>query len=83
MMRRAGDCNDSFIVPARRPFVPWIGITVSETRVAHADRDHCREMACKLRELARYTRLPRIRRELADLARHYDRGGDHFDRLPR
>jgi hypothetical protein len=45
-----------------------------------ADGDHYREMAGKLRKLARYTRSPGIRRELADLARRYDRRGDHFDR---
>jgi hypothetical protein len=45
-----------------------------------ADGDHYREMAGRMRELARLTRSPGIRRELADLARHYDRRGDHFDR---
>jgi hypothetical protein len=38
-------------------------------------------MAGKVRELARYTRSPGIRRELVDLAKRYDRRGDHFDRL--
>ena len=37
-------------------------------------------MAGKVRELARYTRSPGIRRELVDLARRYDRRGDYFDR---
>jgi hypothetical protein len=37
-------------------------------------------MADKLRELARLTRSPGIRRELVDLAKRYDRRGDHFDR---
>jgi hypothetical protein len=37
-------------------------------------------MAGKLRGLARYARSPGIRRELVDLAKRYDRRGDHFDR---
>ena len=65
-----GDCAAG-IGPARRAVVPWIGIAVSEKRVTVADGDHYREMAGKLRELARTTRLPGIRRELADLARCY------------
>jgi hypothetical protein len=40
-------------------------------------------MAGKLRELARSTRSPGIRRELVDLAKRYDRRGDYFDRRPR
>jgi hypothetical protein len=48
-----------------------------------ADGDHYREMAGTLRELARHTFSPGIRRELVDLARRYDRRGDHFDRRPR
>jgi hypothetical protein len=48
-----------------------------------ADGDHCPEMAGELRELARYTRSPGIRRELVDLAKRYDRRGDHFDRRLR
>ena len=34
-----------------------------------ADGDHCREMAGKVRELARLTHSPGIRRELVDLAK--------------
>ena len=56
---------------------------MSETQAAVANGDHCREVAGKLRELARTTRLPGIRRELADLAERYDRRGDHFDRRSR
>jgi len=33
-----------------------------------------------LRELARSTRSPGIRRELVDLAKRYDRRGEYFDR---
>jgi hypothetical protein len=40
-------------------------------------------MAERLRELARQTRSPGMRRELVDLAKGYDRRGDHFDRRPR
>jgi hypothetical protein len=46
-----------------------------EPAVPLADGDHCREMAGKVRELARYTRSPGIRRELVDLAKRYDRRG--------
>ena len=80
----ASHCSDSPIVaPARGPFVPWMGVAASETRAALADGDHCREMAGKLRELARLTHSPGMRRELVDLARRYDRRGDHFDGQPR
>jgi hypothetical protein len=79
----ASHCSDSRIIaPARGPFVPWMGVAAGEARAAHADGDHCREMAGKLRELARYTRSPGMRRELVDLARRYDRRGDHFDGRP-
>jgi hypothetical protein len=37
-------------------------------------------MAKRLRGLARLTCSPGIRRELVDLAKRYDRRGDHFDR---
>jgi hypothetical protein len=76
-------CSDSPIVPARDPFVPWMGAAVSETRAVLADGDHHREMADRLRGLARLTRSPGIRRELVDLAQRCDRRGDHFDRLQR
>ena len=56
-----------------------MGVAASEARATLADGDHCREMAGKLRELARQTRSPGMRRELVDLARRYDRRGDHFD----
>jgi hypothetical protein len=58
-------------------------VAVSETRAALADGDHCREMAGKLRELARYTKSPGIRHELVNLAIRYDRRGDHVDRPRR
>jgi hypothetical protein len=34
----------------------------------------------RLRELARVARLGNMRRELVNLAKRYDRRGDHFDR---
>jgi hypothetical protein len=37
-------------------------------------------MARRVRGLARLTCSPGIRRELVDLAKRYDRRGDHFDR---
>ena len=54
-----------------------MGIAVSEARAAAADGDHCREIAGRLRELARATRLPGIRRELVDLANRHERRGDY------
>jgi hypothetical protein len=46
---------------------------------ARAAGGHYREMAGKLCELARLARTPAMRRELADLAKRYDRRGDYFD----
>jgi hypothetical protein len=65
--------------PDRRALVPWMGVAVSEARVALADADHYREIAGKLRELARLTCSPGIRREMVDLANRYDRRANHFD----
>jgi hypothetical protein len=53
--------------------------TASEPPVPFPDGDHYREMAGRVRELARLTRSPWIRRELVDLAKRYDRRGDYFD----
>jgi len=50
-----------------------MGMVVSEARAVIADGDHCREMAGKLRELARTTRLAGMRRELLAVAKRYDR----------
>ena len=47
------------------------------------DGDHHREMAGRLRELARRTLSPCIRRELVDLAKRYDRRGEYFDSRSR
>ena len=60
-----------------------MGVAVSETRAALAGGAHYREMAERLRGLAHLSRSPGIRRELIDLAKRYDRRGDHFDRRPR
>jgi hypothetical protein len=80
----ASHCSDNSIVaPTGGAFVPWMGVAASETRAALACGDHYREMAERLRGLARLTRSPGIRRELADLAKRYDRRGDHFDRRSR
>ena len=54
-------------------------IAPSEQRAEFADGDHHREMAGRLRELARFTRSSGIRRELVDLAKRYDRRGDYFE----
>jgi hypothetical protein len=45
-----------------------------------ADGDHYREMARKVRELARYTRSPGIRRELVDVAKRSTGAALIFDR---
>jgi hypothetical protein len=74
-----GDDSDGFLGPVRPSFVPWMGRAVSEARAAIADGDHCREMAGRLRELARATQLAGMRRELVALADRYDRRGGHFD----
>jgi len=71
-----GDYSDGFLGPVRPSFVPWMGIAVSEARAAIADGDHCREMAGRLREVVRVTRLAGMRRELLALAKRYDRRGD-------
>jgi hypothetical protein len=55
-------------------------IAPSEPPAQLVDGDHHREMAGRLRELAHPTRSPGIRRDLVDLAKWYDRRGDHFDR---
>ena len=54
-------------------------LAMSEPAPLRADGDHYREIAGKLRELARYTRSPGIRRELVEVAKRYDRRGDYFD----
>jgi len=46
---------------------------------ATSDSDHYREMARKLRELAREFRFPGARRELLDLALRYERRADSLD----
>jgi hypothetical protein len=46
---------------------------------AFAVGSHYREMADKLRELARLARMPGMRKELVDLAKRYNRRGDYFD----
>jgi hypothetical protein len=58
-------------------------IAPSEQRAVFADGDHHREMAGRVRELARFTRSSGIRRELVDLAKRYDRRGEYFDSRSR
>ena len=58
-------------------------LAVSEPPPPLAGGDDYREMAVRLRGLAQLTRSPGIRRELVDLAKRYDRRGDHFDRRSR
>jgi hypothetical protein len=54
-------------------------LLLSEGLGPQIDGDHYRVMAGRLRELARETCSPGIRRELTDLAKRYDRRGDYFD----
>ena len=58
-------------------------LAIDEPAPALGDGDHCREMAGKLRQLARYTKSPGIRCELVGLAKRYDRRGEYFDRHSR
>ena len=44
---------------------------------------HYREMAGRLRELARLARTAGMRKELLDLANRYQRRGDYLDRRER
>ena len=80
-----GDWVDRSVSPAREFLTSGnlASSAKSEPASALADGDHYREMAGEVRELARYTRSPGIRRELVDLAKRYDRRGGHFDRWPR
>ena len=41
---------------------------------------HYREIASKLRVVARGCNFPNVRKDLIDLAARYDRRADHFDR---
>ena len=43
--------------------------------------DHYREMAVKLRDLARQTHFPSVRKTLAGIAKRYDRIADRADSL--
>jgi hypothetical protein len=45
----------------------------------HLDGGHYREMAQKLRELAREFRFPGARKELLNLASRYERRADNLD----
>jgi len=50
-----------------------------QANAAPSDSEHYREMARKLRELAREFRFPGTRRELLDLALRYERRADSLD----
>ena len=45
---------------------------------ARSDSDHYREMARRIRELARQFRFPGARQELLDLALRYERRADNL-----
>jgi len=46
---------------------------------SHYEREHYREMASKLRELARQFRYPGTRQELLKLALRFERRADQLD----
>ena len=46
---------------------------------AQSDSDHYRDMARKIRELARQFRFPGARQELLDLASRYERRANNLD----
>jgi hypothetical protein len=50
-----------------------------QANAARPDSEHYREMARKLRELAREFRFPGARQELLDLALRYERRADNLD----
>ena len=50
-----------------------------QANAARPDSEHYREMAKKLRELAREFRLPGARREILDLATRYERRADNLN----
>jgi hypothetical protein len=58
-------------------------VASSEEPVPLVDGDHYRQMAGRLRELARSSRPPGIRRELVDLASATIGAAVIFDRRPR
>jgi hypothetical protein len=47
--------------------------------MAPANSQHYRELASKLREIARHCRFPGARREILDLAFRYEGRADHFE----
>jgi hypothetical protein len=80
-----GERSDEFVTSAP-PFLHsrrLAALTVSEPPPPLADDDDYREMAVRLRGLVHQTRSPGVRRELVDLAKRYDRRGEHFDRRSR
>jgi hypothetical protein len=50
-----------------------------QANAAQPDSEHYREMARKLRELAREFRFPGARQEVLDLASRYERRADSLD----
>jgi hypothetical protein len=50
-----------------------------QTNSAPSDSEHYRDMASKLRQLARQFRFPGVRQELLDLASRYERRADSLD----
>jgi hypothetical protein len=50
-----------------------------QAKAAPSDGEHYREMARKLRELAREFRFPGARKELLGLALRYERRADNLD----
>ena len=61
-----GVCGNGLIGPARRFFIlrERKALSASEPPLPLPDGDHYREIAGRVRELARFTRSPAIRKEL-------------------
>jgi len=51
-----------------------------QANAAPLDSEHYREVASKLREIARLCRFPGARQEILNLAMRYERRADNLDR---
>lgn len=61
------------------PLIDFVAASKSWDDTPPADGDNVREMARRLRNLARDCRLAGTRREMLDLAARFERRADYFD----
>lgn len=61
------------------PLIDFVTASKTWDDTPPADGDNVREMARRLRNLARDCRLPGTRREMLDLAAKFERRADYFD----